>query len=79
MSLCVLNIIFQYRIETPCIRINNLLYKLFVVYFILQAAGDFSFGIVSNRVSELRVVELLDGLCDKMQDYTLRKVMYLGF
>ncbi|XP_050377365.1 uncharacterized protein LOC126794646 isoform X2 [Argentina anserina] len=23
------------------------------------------------RVSELRVVELLDGLCDKMQDYTL--------
>lgn len=26
------------------------------------------------RVSELRVVELLDGLCDKMQDYTLQKV-----
>ncbi|KAL9248848.1 hypothetical protein AKJ16_DCAP00988 [Drosera capensis] len=27
-----------------------------------------------NRVSELRVVELLDGLCDKMQDYTLMKI-----
>ncbi|GAB2235633.1 hypothetical protein Droror1_Dr00026064 [Drosera rotundifolia] len=26
------------------------------------------------RVSELRVVELLDGLCDKMQDYTLMKI-----
>jgi len=28
-----------------------------------------------DRVSELRVVELLDGLCDKMQDYTLQKVI----
>lgn len=28
-----------------------------------------------NRVSELRVVELLDGLCDKMEDYTLEKVI----
>lgn len=27
-----------------------------------------------DRVSELRVVELLDGLCEKMQDYTLKKV-----
>lgn len=29
---------------------------------------------VPNRVSELRVVELLDGTCEKMQDYTLHKV-----
>lgn len=27
------------------------------------------------RVSELRVVELLDGICEKMQDYTLEKVI----
>jgi hypothetical protein len=26
------------------------------------------------RVSELRIVDLLDDLCDKMQDYTLHKV-----
>lgn len=32
--------------------------------------------ILSNRISELRVVELLDGLCEKMQDYTLMKVEY---
>lgn len=31
-------------------------------------------AIISNRVSELRVVDLLDGLCEKMQDYTLQKV-----
>ncbi|KAL9659603.1 hypothetical protein QQ045_024410 [Rhodiola kirilowii] len=30
--------------------------------------------LVICRVSDLRVVELLDGLCDKMQDYTLKKV-----
>lgn len=32
---------------------------------------------ISNRVSELRVVELLDGLCEKMQDYTLEEVSFL--
>lgn len=32
---------------------------------------------ISNRVSELRVVELLDGLCEKMQDYTLEEVGFL--
>ncbi|CAI0381634.1 unnamed protein product [Linum tenue] len=31
-------------------------------------------GLCFNRVSELRVVELLDGLCDKMQSYTLEKI-----
>lgn len=37
---------------------------------------DCSYGLAnSNRVSELRVVELLDGLCEKMQDYTLEKVI----
>lgn len=36
--------------------------------------GDFFFECVPNRVSELRVVELLDGICEKMQDYTLDKV-----
>lgn len=30
--------------------------------------------VLINRVSELRVVELLDGLCEKMQDYTLQEV-----
>lgn len=25
----------------------------------------------------MRAVDLLDGLCDKMQDYTLEKVLYL--
>ncbi|CAI0381636.1 unnamed protein product [Linum tenue] len=33
-------------------------------------------GLCFNRVSELRVVELLDGLCDKMQSYTLEKQFY---
>ncbi|XP_006577930.2 uncharacterized protein [Glycine max] len=28
--------------------------------------------IITSLVSELRVVELLDGLCEKMQDYTLK-------
>ncbi|KAF6154344.1 hypothetical protein GIB67_026800 [Kingdonia uniflora] len=28
----------------------------------------------STRISELRVVELLDGLCEKMEEYTLEKI-----
>ncbi|CAL9028476.1 unnamed protein product [Prunus brigantina] len=36
--------------------------------------GDFFFECVPNRVSELRVVELLDGICEKMQDFTLHKI-----
>lgn len=42
----------------------------------LLCSYDSSF--FSNRVSDLRVVELLDGLCDKMQDYTLEKVIWLS-
>ncbi|THG07005.1 hypothetical protein TEA_022920 [Camellia sinensis var. sinensis] len=43
-----------------------------------QRKGKFlttaSCAIAESRVSELRVVELLDGLCEKMQDYTLTKI-----
>lgn len=39
-----------------------------------EVADDYVFFC---RVSELRVVELLDGLCDKMQDYTLEKVLMI--
>ena len=39
----------------------------------------FSYGtyLSPSRISELRVVELLDGLCEKMQDYTLGKKVWL--
>ncbi|KAF9586942.1 hypothetical protein IFM89_039814 [Coptis chinensis] len=33
--------------------------------------------VIDYRVSELRVVELLDGLCEKMQEYTLDKLAEL--
>ncbi|XP_050377364.1 uncharacterized protein LOC126794646 isoform X1 [Argentina anserina] len=37
----------------------------------LDSQGQRRGKVIDYRVSELRVVELLDGLCDKMQDYTL--------
>ncbi|KAI5660895.1 hypothetical protein M9H77_20218 [Catharanthus roseus] len=40
----------------------------------LDSKGQREGKVIDYRVSELRVVELLDGLCDKMQDYTLEKV-----
>ncbi|KAL8144274.1 hypothetical protein V2J09_017306 [Rumex salicifolius] len=40
----------------------------------LDSTGQRRGKVIDYRVSELRVVELLDGLCDKMQDYTLTKV-----
>eukprot|EP00257_Ricinus_communis_P015806 XP_015573791.1 protein canopy-1 isoform X2 [Ricinus communis] len=40
----------------------------------LNSKGQREGKVIDYRVSELRVVELLDGLCDKMQDYTLQKV-----
>ncbi|KAB5557791.1 hypothetical protein DKX38_008700 [Salix brachista] len=40
----------------------------------LDSKGQRKGKVIDYRVSELRVVELLDGLCDKMQDYTLQKV-----
>ncbi|KAJ6708606.1 hypothetical protein OIU74_009833 [Salix koriyanagi] len=40
----------------------------------LDSKGQRKGKVIDYRVSELRVVELLDGLCDKMQDYTLEKV-----
>ncbi|KAF9683256.1 hypothetical protein SADUNF_Sadunf05G0193800 [Salix dunnii] len=40
----------------------------------LDSTGQRKGKVIDYRVSELRVVELLDGLCDKMQDYTLQKV-----
>ncbi|KAL5557699.1 hypothetical protein UlMin_033910 [Ulmus minor] len=40
----------------------------------LDSTGQRRGKVIDYRVSELRVVELLDGLCEKMQDYTLQKV-----
>ncbi|XP_034905498.1 uncharacterized protein [Populus alba] len=40
----------------------------------LDSKGQRKGKVIDYRVSELRVVELLDGLCDKMEDYTLEKV-----
>ncbi|XP_057975476.1 uncharacterized protein LOC131162886 [Malania oleifera] len=40
----------------------------------LDSKGQREGKVIDYRVSELRVVELLDGLCDKMQDYTLEKI-----
>ncbi|CAK9180329.1 unnamed protein product [Ilex paraguariensis] len=40
----------------------------------LDPHGQRKGKVIDYRVSELRVVELLDGLCEKMQDYTLEKV-----
>uniref|UniRef100_A0A1D1XCZ0 Protein canopy-1 n=1 Tax=Anthurium amnicola TaxID=1678845 RepID=A0A1D1XCZ0_9ARAE len=39
----------------------------------LDSKGQREGKIIDYKVSELRVVELLDGLCEKMQDYTLKK------
>ncbi|KAJ9165842.1 hypothetical protein P3X46_020667 [Hevea brasiliensis] len=40
----------------------------------LNSKGQREGKVIDYRVSELRVVELLDGLCEKMQDYTLEKM-----
>ncbi|XAR61525.1 hypothetical protein NMG60_11015975 [Bertholletia excelsa] len=40
----------------------------------LDSKGQREGKLIDYRVSELRVVELLDGLCEKMQDYTLREI-----
>ncbi|GAB2289303.1 hypothetical protein Dimus_023607 [Dionaea muscipula] len=40
----------------------------------LDSKGQRRGKVIDYRVSELRVVELLDGLCEKMQDYTLMKI-----
>ncbi|KAK3010632.1 hypothetical protein RJ639_012335 [Escallonia herrerae] len=40
----------------------------------LDSKGQRRGKVIDYRVSELRVVELLDGLCEKMQDYTLEKI-----
>lgn len=39
----------------------------------LDSKGQRKGKVIDYRVSELRVVELLDGLCETMQDYTLEK------
>ncbi|ESW07955.1 hypothetical protein PHAVU_009G006300 [Phaseolus vulgaris] len=39
----------------------------------LDSKGQREGKLIDYRVSELRVVELLDDLCEKMQDYTLKK------
>ncbi|KAK6939101.1 protein of unknown function DUF3456, partial [Dillenia turbinata] len=40
----------------------------------LDSKGQRKGKVIDYRVSELRVVELLDGLCEKMQDYTFEKM-----
>ncbi|KAJ4964395.1 hypothetical protein NE237_024334 [Protea cynaroides] len=40
----------------------------------LDSKGQRRGKLIDYRVSELRIVELLDGLCEKMQDYTLEKL-----
>ncbi|KAI3734480.1 hypothetical protein L6452_13950 [Arctium lappa] len=40
----------------------------------LDSKGQRRGKVIDYRTSELRVVDLLDGLCDKMQDYTLQKM-----
>ncbi|XP_076932435.1 uncharacterized protein LOC143597965 [Bidens hawaiensis] len=40
----------------------------------LDSKGQRQGKVIDYKVSDLRVVDLLDGLCDKMQDYTLQKV-----
>ncbi|GMH27359.1 hypothetical protein Nepgr_029202 [Nepenthes gracilis] len=40
----------------------------------LDSKGHRRGKVIDYRLSELRVVELLDGLCEKMEDYTLLKV-----
>nr|GLL32372.1 protein seele isoform X2 [Ipomoea trifida] len=40
----------------------------------LDSKGQREGKLIDYRVSDLRVVELLDELCEKMQDYTLEKV-----
>ncbi|KAG6530234.1 protein canopy-1-like [Zingiber officinale] len=39
----------------------------------LDSRGQREGKVIDYRVSELRVVELLDGLCEKMQDFTLEE------
>ncbi|GLT46039.1 hypothetical protein SLA2020_198290 [Shorea laevis] len=40
----------------------------------LDSKGQREGKVIDYRISELRAVELLDGLCEKMQDYTLEKI-----
>ncbi|ONI05460.1 hypothetical protein PRUPE_5G008700 [Prunus persica] len=40
----------------------------------LDSTGQRRGKVIDYRVSELRVVELLDGICEKMQDYTFHKI-----
>ncbi|KAL1194960.1 hypothetical protein V5N11_030492 [Cardamine amara subsp. amara] len=40
----------------------------------LNSKGQREGKVIDYRISDLRVVDLLDGLCDRMQDYTLQKV-----
>ncbi|KAK8623217.1 hypothetical protein V6N13_118105 [Hibiscus sabdariffa] len=40
----------------------------------LDSKGQRQGKVIDYRMSELRAVELLDGLCDNMQDYTLEKI-----
>ncbi|XP_031493793.1 uncharacterized protein LOC116259925 [Nymphaea colorata] len=39
----------------------------------LDSKGQREGKLIDYRVSELRIVELLDGLCEKVQDYTFEK------
>jgi hypothetical protein len=41
----------------------------------LDSQGQREGKVIDYKVSELRVVELLDGLCTKMKEYTLNSVL----
>ncbi|VVA93852.1 unnamed protein product [Arabis nemorensis] len=43
----------------------------------LNSKGQREGKVIDYRISDLRVVDLLDGLCDRMLDYTLQKQVEL--
>lgn len=67
--------------SNSCIYISvcwSLEYKCFCSSWLLTSHDCITLKLFYTiyRVSELRVVELLDGLCEKMEDYTLKVLSY---
>lgn len=56
------------------LRVLRISYVAFLGWFLTVDDPVIFVLSFSNRISDLRVVDLLDGLCDRMQDYTLQKV-----
>ncbi|EXB56298.1 hypothetical protein L484_024837 [Morus notabilis] len=67
----------RHRLDSTGQRRGKLIDYRYEVQFLLYvlASGRYlsDYGLLTI-VSELRVVELLEGLCEKMQDYTLQKL-----